>query len=486
MIWPLSLRGRIYLILGTLALITLLGGLVLVWYTYRMERLLNSVVDVELPAFQAAEALETAIVNQKGLVSYFIMDGDPQWLEQLMEYRRIFNDRLDEVRTLSAGGEDLRQVEEIESEYRQYILKKDRVIQLYRSGNRQAGAELHPTVRRHFFKVLELCENYKQLHQNRILQARAESRSQALKLRIASGTAVLVGFGLAFLLAFVLVNQVLIPLRRLSAETVNEAHTRASKDEVKDLSRHVRGLIQNMDHAKSELEKSRESLLQAEKMAMVGRLAAGMAHSIRNPFTSVKMRLFSLGRSLELNSHQQEDFDVISEEIRHIDTIVQNFLEFSRPPRLKVQPVSPSIIVDSAVQLLKHRLESYDVSVHIRRAGMLPEIEADPEQLKEVFVNLIVNACEAMESGGTIAIEEHRTGNGEALIRVSDNGPGIPDSIHDKVLQPFFTTKEDGTGLGLSIAARVVSEHGGRMEIESREGGGTSFTIALPFRRKAS
>ena len=112
---------------------------------------------------------------------------------------------------------------------------------------------------------------------------------------------------------------------------------------------------------RSELAKSREHLLQAEKMAMVGKLAAGMAHSIRNPFTSVKMRLFSMGRTLQMTLAQKEDFEVISEEIRHIDTIVQNFLEFSRPPKLVMQSISPSTVVDNTLQLLAHRLKSYEV-----------------------------------------------------------------------------------------------------------------------------
>jgi signal transduction histidine kinase len=218
---------------------------------------------------------------------------------------------------------------------------------------------------------------------------------------------------------------------------------------------------------------------------LVGKLAAGMAHSVRNPFTSVKMRLFSLNRSLQLSDSQKEDFDVISEEIRHIDTIVQNFLEFSRPPKLKMQRISPSIVVDQAVQLLKHRLKSYDVTVTVERARNLAEIDADPEQLKEVLVNLIVNACEAMEKGGSIIIGEQESTDASnkrmAVIRVSDNGPGIPESIRHKVLQPFFTTKDDGTGLGLSIAVRIIEEHHGQMLIES-DPGGTTFIISLPVK----
>ena len=204
---------------------------------------------------------------------------------------------------------------------------------------------------------------------------------------------------------------------------------------------------------------------------MVGKLAAGTAHSIRNPLTSLKMRLFSLSRSLSLTDIQKEDFDVISEEIRHIDTILQNFLEFARPPKLIMQTVSPSIVVDMAIQLLEHRLKSYDVEVSVQRDRLLQNIEGDPEQLKEVIVNLMINACEAITKSGIITVKEEElkeTGNRYAVIKLIDNGPGIPESKMEKIFEPFFTTKEEGTGLGLSIAQRIIHEHKGRLDVRSK------------------
>ena len=217
---------------------------------------------------------------------------------------------------------------------------------------------------------------------------------------------------------------------------------------------------------------------------MVGKLAAGVAHTIRNPLTSVNMRLFSLERSLELSQTQQEDFEVISEEVRHIDTIVQNFLEFARPPKLKIQSISPSEVVDMALQLLRHRLESYGVQVELDRQQRLPMVEADPEQLKEVLINLLVNACEAMGEGGLIVIREEE-GVAEPLgrvvvIRVKDNGPGIPKSVRDKVFQPFFSTKEEGTGLGLSMGKMIIENHmSGTIRAQNRNGG-AEFILTLP------
>jgi signal transduction histidine kinase len=449
-----------------------------------MQTLLNNIIDKNIRVFQSAEALEEALVNQKGFVSYYFLDGDPDWLRQLGEYRQIFKEKLSEARSLVESEHQLKAINRIESEYTRYIKSKDRVIEFYKAGERKRGASLHKDVRDYFFKILELCGAFKNFQTKRIREVRARSLSQAKRLRFGAVTAVLIVLLLAGLLVFVLTSQILGPVRRLALEANPEGVSGRSADEVKALSRSVHGLIQEYDHTQIELVKSREHLLQAEKMALVGKLAAGMAHSIRNPLTSVKMRLFSLNRTLNLLAPQKEDFEVISEEIRHIDTIVENFLEFSRPPKLKMQKVSPSDVVDLAIKLLRHRLQSYEVDIQLQRRFRLPEIQADPEQLKEVIVNLVVNACEAIERGGVIVIHEEKSFaeplGKVVVIRLTDNGPGIPESLKEKVLQPFFTTKEEGTGLGLSIAARIVEQHGGWLDLTSEEGEGTSFVITLP------
>jgi signal transduction histidine kinase len=151
-----------------------------------------------------------------------------------------------------------------------------------------------------------------------------------------------------------------------------------------------------------------------------------------------------------------------------------------------MQQISPSSVVDSTIQLLAHRLKSYDVEVKIIRDKLFPEIQADPEQLKEALVNLVVNACEAMGEGGKIVITEEEahpeSRKHEAIIRISDNGPGIPEVACNKIFQPFYSTKEEGTGLGLSIASRIIHEHGGKIEVNSSEGKGTTFIISLPVK----
>lgn len=485
-----SLRNRICALLGALVMITTTGGLVMVWYTYRIEGLLKTFIDKNVAGFQAAEALETALMNQKGYVSYYFMDGNPDWLNQLGRYRQLFKEKLDIALKLELTAEQQTTLQEIETEYADYIVAKDRVIQQYVIGAHKTQDELHPLVRTRFFRILELCDTFKTSHYDEIFNAKERTQTQARYLRLVAGSAIVFEMLMAALLVILFFKQILMPLQRLTREADREGgHNGLSEqtgnNEIIALYRSVRGLIENVSQTSSELEKSREHLLQSEKMALVGKLAAGMAHSIRNPFTSVKMRLFSLRRTLTLNEDQQDDFKVISEEIRHVDNIVQNFLEFSRPPRLRVQPVSPSQVVDQVLQLLAHRLKSYNVHVELQRRAPLSAVMLDPEQMRECLVNLMINACEAMEHGGRITIEETESftsGKRGVTLCISDTGPGIPEHIRHKLCQPFFTTKDDGTGLGLSIAERIIQEHGGDLTISSRNEGGAVFRITLPLK----
>jgi signal transduction histidine kinase len=477
----IGLKARLFSILAVLVLLTVCGGLVMIQYTYRIENLLSLVTEKHLASYAAAEGLESALGNQKGFVSYYLIDGDPDWLRQLGEYRQIFKIRLEDAFRLSRDNSgQLNTLTRIETEYKQYIVQKDRVIELYRSGRINEGKALHKTVRNSFFAILDLCEAFKAYHTGQVEQTRRRFHNQAKTLRFMTGIAMAASFLIAAALIVLLIKQILDPVHRLALEATRKQDAPPSENDIATLHHGVKDLIQDVDSTRMALEKSRESLLQSEKLAMVGKLAAGMAHSIRNPFTSVKMRLFSLERTLELTDTQQDDLSVISDEIRHIDTIVQNFLEFSRPPKLQFQLISPSLVVDQVLQLLSHRLKSYDVAVDVTREALLPEIEADPEQLKEVLANMIVNACEAMEQRGIIEIVEHRSDK-TIGIEIRDNGPGIPETLRDKIFQPFFTTKEDGTGLGLSIATRIIEEHRGRLSVDSDEGRGTAFTIILPY-----
>lgn len=286
------------------------------------------------------------------------------------------------------------------------------------------------------------------------------------------------------------------PLQKLAACDAGECDA----DDVTTVSDRLYRLQKQAERAWSRLDALDEHISQTEKLVLVGKLAASVAHSVRNPLTSVKMRLYSLSRAVlpeggagvaagsEL-AVVREDLDVIGEEIAHIDSILSNFLEFSRPPKMDARPVSLSDVTDTCVRLLRHRLESGSVSIRMTRVGLgedgrLPLVLADPERLKEGLVNIILNGADAMHGGGHMTIVEEVCevdGATHACIRVRDTGPGIVRAHRERLFEPFFTTKDEGTGLGLAITRRIVREHGGQLLVDSVEGGGATFTIALPL-----
>lgn len=483
----LTLRSRIFLLLAALVAVNCAGALITIWTTSHTLELTESVVKRDLQALLAAEKLGSSLVMQKGYVTYYYLTGDEQWLTRLREHQMAFHYWLGAAGDRTRMEEGRRILEEIAKAYERFQDSRDRVIQLYREGRKNEGAQQHWTVRDQFHQIHALAETFKNLHEKQIA---VNQELYALKARnltklawIALPVALLVGVSLAMILW----GQILEPIRRLAFEQQKPPLAFPEddrRDEVKALSRRVHSLLEDVDRAHEELEESREHLIQSEKLAMVGKLAASVAHSIRNPLTSVKMRLFSLERSLNLAPTQREDFEVIAEEIGHIDTIVGNFLEFSRPPKLKMQPVSLSDVVDMALQLLRHRLESYGVRVDVERQGRLPKTSLDPDQMKEVLVNLLLNACEAMGEGGHIRIVEESGMMGDqgfvVLVRIKDNGPGIPEQIRERIFEPFFSTKEDGSGLGLAIAKRILQDHKGWIHVHSKPGQGTTFVVGLP------
>lgn len=225
-------------------------------------------------------------------------------------------------------------------------------------------------------------------------------------------------------------------------------------------------------------------LINAEKLASVGRLAAGVAHEIRNPLTSMKLSLFSIGKHLKGNERLQDNVRVMSEEIQRLETVIRNFLEFSRPPTLKFRPTAVRALVDDLVSLYRHQLSRSQVAIEVDVPLDLPQVMIDPDQIKQVFLNLMANAVDAMTAGGHIHLTADTviTDNGqtELLFRFADSGPGIPADQQGHIFDAFYTTKPEGTGLGLAISSRIMKNHGGSLSLDPAAERGAVFLLRLP------
>jgi two-component system sensor histidine kinase AtoS len=235
-------------------------------------------------------------------------------------------------------------------------------------------------------------------------------------------------------------------------------------------------------------------LERSDRLAAVGTLAAGLAHEIKNPLTSLVTFTRHLTRRFDDASFRERFQSIVPRELERINRIVERLLELSRPGRLTPTPVHVQALLDRAVDLYSHRIEAQGVRVAREYAATLVTVSADEDQLYRAFVNLVANALDAMEKGGGRLLlragwsderEPDLTGRlrtGPRLrVEISDTGVGIAPAAMDRIFTPFFSTKEAGTGLGLALTHKIVEDHGGSILVRSNPGTGTTFRILLPL-----
>jgi len=258
-------------------------------------------------------------------------------------------------------------------------------------------------------------------------------------------------------------------------------HNAFMYQELKTFSRQMEEKIQKTT---ADLSKTEAQLIRSEKLAALGQLAAGIAHEIRNPLTSINILIHSLTENLSSGNSQKEDLKVIEEEIHRINEIVDQFLRFAKPAPPLLKKADVISIFEETLQLLRPQIEKQGIVIQ-KEFQPLPPILMDREQMKQVILNLLLNAVQAMPKGGNLVLKGHIP-EGDRWIRLSiqDSGVGISGEDINKLFDPFFSTKEGGMGLGLSIAHRIVDQHHGKIEVESIPGEGTLFTVWLPIHKE--
>ncbi len=230
----------------------------------------------------------------------------------------------------------------------------------------------------------------------------------------------------------------------------------------------------------------------AEKLAAVGTMTAGLSHEIRNPLNAAALQLSVLERRIQrLAKDAQgsllEPLTLVKDEIRRLDHILEDFLQFARPREFAARSVDVVTVVSRVLDLLGGEAERRGVRLE-RDLEPVPAVAGDEERLRQVLVNLGLNALEAVQDGGLVRVscrleppDPDRAGAGpEIAIRIDDDGSGVPPESRDRIFEPFFTTKARGSGLGLSIVHAIVTQHGGRIRVEDSPEGGARFVLALP------
>jgi two-component system NtrC family sensor kinase len=235
------------------------------------------------------------------------------------------------------------------------------------------------------------------------------------------------------------------------------------------------------------LSTAQAQLLQSAKLAAVGELAASIAHEINNPLYAARNSLYLVEQDLLPDAPPRPFLAIAQAELGRIARIISRMRDFYRPSRTELEQIDVNAVIMETVELVQTHLRHGNIAVVTDLAADLPTVVAHTDQLRQVVLNLMLNACDAMPGGGTLQVTtQHlpaRPGQEATLIiQIADTGVGIPSEHQPHVFEPFYTTKPQGTGLGLAISAHIITQHGGQISVESTVGAGTVFTITLPLK----
>ncbi len=298
------------------------------------------------------------------------------------------------------------------------------------------------------------------------------------------------GFLLGILGATVLARRITRPLHKLVDGTVRISKGDFSRsidippgDEIGDLARSFNEMTGQLLQTRERMDAANRRLVQAEKLASIGRLAATIAHEIRNPLTSVKLNIQKVAEDARLDETEREHIGLSMEGIGQIEKFIKELLNYTRVADLSLERFPLEQVFEESFKMLKDSLVRKGIRLERDFAPGLPAALVDGDKMRQVFLNILRNAEEALEAGGRIdvaidmAVER---GQRKVRVRISDDGPGIPDKDRDNIFEPFFTTKPSGFGLGLANARKIVEQHNGSVKLARKRGRGTSFVILIP------
>jgi signal transduction histidine kinase len=478
-------------ILGLVALSIISSGVT--WYVaWRVNRRLELNARIALPDVRVEE-MELLFHQRSNLIAAYLLDGNAAWRKRLDGLQPRFKQWIDTVRRAGqVSPEDASLLADLQSAWTDFDARQRETLSL--SGRGQIAQAKSVLLTQIDGRIAEQIDGLSgKLIDSINRNIRASIARADWRIRLATWVVVVSGLlslGLGAWLLWLLFYCVLFPLRGIVADArryhgePDGDERRSPEDELHLMGMYLRNLMSDFSDTQSRLEQSRDRLAVAEKLASVGRLAASVAHEIRNPLTAIKMWLFSIHEAIHGDGELDRKLRIVSEEIGRLESIVRHFLEFSRPPAIHPQPQSVHSVVCQTLELLAPRLAEARICVQNTVSTSLPPAMADNEALRQVLINLIANAIDAMPAGGELRInavaEKDTDGAPMVVVRIGDTGSGMPEEMQRHVFEPFFTTKDSGTGLGLCIAAQIMARHGGALVLESSSTSGTMLAIWIP------
>jgi signal transduction histidine kinase len=484
----LALRLLAPTVLVSLALV--IACLIGAWHLNQLHTNLSTELTDNVESTRAAQRLETTTDQLVQLLSKH--PGSANDLAQrVADLNNQAREELEEVTTLANLEGEKKLVPQITDGLNDYFQRWDGRQNIAPAERAKYDQEL---AKRLDANVVRLCKDLRDYNLDQIEQSNLQNQGI---VRLLSWGLLAVGLGApvsGLLLGYAVARSLHHSIYQLSVGIRDAAGrlnrelgsvTLEEKGDLPDLHRQLQGVLAEIERVVDQLQQREREVLRAEQLAAVGQVAAGVAHELRNPLTSVKM-LVQTG--LEGNGTAglpRDDLAIIEHEVRRMEQCIQLFLDFARPPRAERRQADLAGVIHRALALVEGRARRQKVTLAADLPDHAVSLSLDPEQIHQVVVNLLLNALDALPRGGTIHVRvaevENPGARGRAVeVQVRDSGPGIAPRIHERLFQPFVSSKETGLGLGLSICKQLIEAHGGTIHGDNDPEGGAVFRFTLP------
>lgn len=482
----------------------LASGVVAAWYVQRLQAGNSELVAREVYSVLAAEDFKVTMRDIRFELLMFMRSGDTEHFAAITKLHEAADGFLSEAKVLARTSRERELIDAVQPGYERFFREYARIASSVVGESQRIEFErlLNETLEK---EVLKPARDYVRFNREVIRGTTAESRVLANRIRAgllllgACGAlgGLVAGFGIARGIKRSIV-ELQVPIQG-AAGKLNEViapFAVSVSGGFDDLTRVLQEIDKHIGLIVERLHEREREVLRSEQLAALGRLAAGIAHELRNPLMPVK---FLVQAATETgNGLHGRDLIVIDQELTRMDESIQAFLDFARPPQLEKSRVDIRVVLEQTIDLVTRRAEKQEVVIRRRLPQSPTIVEADQGQLFQLFLNLLLNGLDALPNGGVIEasiivdsstereggspsvtmIQNHRSR--WVLLRIVDSGFGFPKELYDRIFEPFVSAKETGTGLGLSICQRIAEAHGGDITAANRTEGGAEITLRLP------
>jgi len=486
----------------TMGILFLAIGIFGAWRVHRLHQRSSDILSENVFSIRTAEELEGVVHELRYRLKRFLSTGNQRHLEEIALLIPVGRECLDQSEQLAKTSREQQLIQRIRRSYVQLIADYERVVAdptsekpLQIASN--LADELIPN------EILANTQKYIERNEEELANSRERNQTTATQLMfglLMLGTCggvigLLAGYIIARRVSRTIV-QLSLPIRDTAGklDKVVSPISVTADPSFEDLESILKMVSDRVTMVVERLQENEREMLRSEQLASLGQLAAGLAHELRNPLTSLKTILQLADSPGDLTPR---DLDVLKQEITRLEDSVQTFLDFARPPQPDKQFVEFDQLVKETLELVARRAERQGVFLNCSLPRKRIGVMADETQMRQVVLNLLLNALDAVPRGGEVRLEVAQESGelpstngrsmkntktaGEVALRVSDNGPGLPPQLGEHIFDPFVSTKESGSGLGLSICKRIVEAHDGEISAADRPEGGAVFSVRLPL-----